>query len=351
MKTNKNQVEYLEPLNSKITTNQRKEFFDNVAFILKEDNTFQLAKILYSSKEIDDFTRYLDKMLEKRIKEIKSEDFMLPQTSPAEYHKKAKTITIKKERSGKEYKVRIVKRSEIPNFHAYVHTPENVALQKDASILQNTAKFILASNDNLSKRVLCACYVDGTSKSFVNKRFWEGYGSGFILQVPNNKQYVGAGSDMESTAKDRNHLLSVYYNKNDLINHGQSVPKGTKTSDLKGIISYNIKNILNISDDEYIKRMDKIKNTLGDEILSLERMSVIDSEMADAYKQFLERRIEKDADFNSAILRDDYAWNEILISEPKIADIYTTHLDRLPDELLELAANPENDFIIVLMYE
>ena len=77
MKTNKNQVEYLEPLNSKITTNQRKEFFDNVAFILKEDNTFQLAKILYSSKEIDDFTRYLDKMLEKRIKEIKSEDFML----------------------------------------------------------------------------------------------------------------------------------------------------------------------------------------------------------------------------------------------------------------------------------
>ena len=286
MKTNKNQVEYLEPLNSQITTNQRKEFFDNIAFILKEDNTFQLAKILYSSKEIDDFTRYLDKMLEKRIKEIKSEDFMLPQTSPAEYHKKAKTITIKKERSGKEYKVRIVKRSEIPNFHAYVHTPENVALQKDASILQNTAKFILASNDNLSVRVLCACYVDGTSKSFVNKRFWEGYGSGFILQVPNNKQYVGAGSDMESTAKDRNHLLSVYYNKNDLINHGQSVPKGTKTSDLKGIISYNIKNILNISDDEYIKRMDKIKNTLGDKILSLERMSVIDSEMADAYKQF-----------------------------------------------------------------
>lgn len=351
MKTNKNQVEYLEPLNSQITTNQRKEFFDNIAFILKEDNTFQLAKILYSSKEIDDFTRYLDKMLEKRIKEIKSEDFMLPQTSPAEYHKKAKTITIKKERSGKEYKVRIVKRSEIPNFHAYVHTPENVALQKDASILQNTAKFILASNDNLSVRVLCACYVDGTSKSFVNKRFWEGYGSGFILQVPNNKQYVGAGSDMESTAKDRNHLLSVYYNKNDLINHGQSVPKGTKTSDLKGIISYNIKNILNISDDEYIKRMDKIKNTLGDKILSLERMSVIDSEMADAYKQFLERRIEKDADFNSAILRDDYAWNEILISEPKIADIYTTHLDRLPDELLELAANPENDFVIVLMYE
>ena len=97
--------------------------------------------------------------------------------------------------------------------------------------------------------------------------------------------------------------------------------------------------------------MDKIKNTLGDEILSLERMSVIDSEMADAYKQFLERRIGKDADFNSAILRDDYYWNEILISEPQIADIYTTHVDRLPDELLELAANPENDFVIVLMYE
>ena len=54
---------------------------------------------------------------------------------------------------------------------------------------------------------------------------------------------------------------------------------------------------------------------------------------------------------NNINLCDDYYWNEILISEPQIADIYTTHVDRLPDELLELAANPENDFVFVLMYE
>lgn len=90
MKTNKNQVEYLEPLNSKITTNQRKEFFDNVAFILKEDNTFQLAKILYSSKEIDDFTRYLDKMLEKRIKEINRKILCYPKLHQPSIIKKQK---------------------------------------------------------------------------------------------------------------------------------------------------------------------------------------------------------------------------------------------------------------------
>lgn len=349
MKTNKDYKEYLETYGQKIQTNQRKEFFDNIAFILKEDNTFQLAKILYSSKDIDGFTRYLDKMLEMRIKEIKSEDFMLPQTPRDVYHKKAKMVTVKK--GGKEYKVRTVKRSEIPNFNAYVHTPENVSALKDASIWQNTAKFTLASNDNLSERVICACYVDGTSKSFVNNRYVEGSGNGFILQVPNSKQYVGAGSDIESIAKERHHLLSVYYNNNDLINHGVNVPKGTKTSELKSIISNNIKSILNISDEEYIKRIDKIKNTLGDEILSLEKLKVIDSEMADAYEQFLKRRIGKDADFKSAILRDDYEWNEYLLSEAKISDIYTTHLDLLSEEYLKMAADPNNDYVIILMYE
>ena len=345
MKTNKNYKEYLEIHGQKIQTNQRKEFFDNIAFLLKEDNTFQLAKILYSSKDIDGLARHLDKMLENRIKQIKSEDFMLPQTPPAEYHKKAKMITVKK--GGKEYKVRTVKRSEIANFNAYVHTPENVSSLKEASIWQNTAKFKLASNDNLSERVICACYVDGTSKSFVNNN----RGNGFILQVPNSKQYVGAGSDISSVAKKRNHLLAVYYNNNDLINTGACVPRGTKTSELKSIIPNNIKSILNINNEEYIKRIDKIKNTLGDEILSLEKLKVIDSEMAGAYEQLLKRRIGKDADFNNAILRDDYYWNEFLISEASISDIYTTNLDLIPEEYLKIASDPNNDYVIVLMYE
>ena len=151
--------------------------------------------------------------------------------------------------------------------------------------------------------------------------------------------------------KKRNHLLAIYYNNNDLINTGACVPRGTKTSELKSIIPNNIKSILNINNEEYIKRIDKIKNTLGDEILSLEKLKVIDSEMAGAYEQLLKRRIGKDADFNNAILRDDYYWNEFLISEASISDIYTTNLDLIPEEYLKIASDPNNDYVIVLMYE
>ena len=97
--------------------------------------------------------------------------------------------------------------------------------------------------------------------------------------------------------------------------------------------------------------MDKIKEELGDEVLSMERLREIDPKMADAYKEFLSARISRGNDFNTAVLRDDCEWNEFLISEGKISDFYTTHLRFMPDEYLEIASNPDNDIVIVLMYE
>ena len=349
MKTTKKQNIHVLNNEQKIITNERKEFFDNVAFVLKEGNTFELAKILYSSKEQDGLTRFLDKMLAEKIHDIKSHDFMLPQTPSKSYHDKAQKITINK--NGKEYKVRIIKRSAIENFQGYVHTPENVSFVKDASIEQNTAKFLLANNENLSNRIICACYVDNTSKSFVNNKYNYGNGYGFVLEVPNNKQYVGAGSDISSLEKTRTQLIQSYYNKHKFTNNGMNVPTGTKMTKLRTLISDNIKEILNISDDEYIKRIDNIKNKLGDEVMSIEALEKIDNEFANAYKTFLSRRIKKDDDFNHAILRDDYEWNEFLISEAKIKDIYTTDLQTLSEDYLKMASNPNNDFVIILMYQ
>ncbi len=320
-----------------------------MAFVLKEGNTFELAKLLYSSKEQDGLTRFLDKMLAEKIHDIKSHDFILPQTSSKSYHDKAQKITINK--NGKEYNVRIIKRSAIENFQGYVHTPENVSMIKDASIEQNTAKFVLANNENLSQRIICACYVDNTSKSFVNNQYFGGKGNGFVLDVPNDKQYVGAGSDISSLEKTRMKLIQSYYNKHNITNNGMNVPTGTKMTKLRTLISDNMKEILKLNDDEYIKRLDNIKNKLGDEIMSLEALEKFDNEFANAYKTFLSRRIKNDSDFNHAILRDDYEWNEFLISEARIKDIYTTDLRTLDEEYLKMASNPNNDFIIILMYE
>ena len=349
MKTTKKQKIYNLNNNQTIITNERKEFFENMAFVLKEGNTFELAKLLYSSKEQDGLTRFLDKMLKEKIHDIKSHDFILPQTSSKNYHDKAQKVTVNK--NGKEYQVRIIKRSDIDNFQAFVHTPENVSMIKDASIEQNTAKFVLANNENLSQRIICACYVDNTSKSFVNKQYLCGKGSGFVLDVPNDKQYVGAGSDIKSLEKTRMKLIQSYYNKHNITNDGMNVPTGTKMTKLRTLISDNLKEILKLNDDEYIKRLDNIKNKLGDEIMSLEALEKIDTEFANAYKLFLSRRINKDSDFNHAILRNDYEWNEFLISEARIKDIYTTNLRTLDEEYLKMASDPNNDFVIILMYQ
>ena len=349
MKTTKNTVKYELNNNQKIITNNRREFFDNAAFLLKDGNTFELAKMVYSLHERDGLTRYLDKMLANKIKEYKSHDFMMPQTPKSSYHAKARSVEVNK--NGKIYHVRDVNRSEIENFCGYLHTPENVSSRKDASLMQNIAKFMLAGNGNLSERIVCACYVDATSKSFVNNSYNYGLGSGLILKVSNNKQYVGAGSDISSLEKNRKELIQSYYNENDLINTGMNVPDGTKMHKLRTLISDNLKKILGVDDNEYVQRIDNIKEELGDEVLSMERLREIDPEMADAYKEFLSARILDKNDFNNAVLRDDYEWNEFLISEAKINDFYTTHLDKMPEEYLEIASNPDNDIVIVLMYD
>ena len=76
-----------------IKGNDRANQFDLMAFNLKEDNTFELAQMLYSTKEQPGLTRYFDKLLETRIQEIKSQDFVLPQTSANTYIKKSLNCT------------------------------------------------------------------------------------------------------------------------------------------------------------------------------------------------------------------------------------------------------------------
>lgn len=348
MKTTKKSITY-EVHGGEIVTNNRHEFFDNAAFDLKEENTLELAQMLYSSKCQKGLTRNLDKMLSKKINEYKAGDFMMPQTSRELYKSKAQPMTII--RKGKSYNVRVVKRSEIKDFYAYCHTPINVSARKDASIIQNISKLELQASETMSDRIICTCFVDSKSNCFVLNQNDKLFAEGFIGQIPNSKQYVGAGADLGSLAKDKRSLIQHYYNDNGVHLDYTSRLDGAYMPDIRKITAYNLKKELNISDSEYIKRMDKIKKALGDEPLSIEKLQSIDPEMASAYKNFLSRRIGEGSSTTDAVLRADYDWNEFLCSEFKISDIYTTDVNRLSPEFLEMAANPKNDMVIISMFE
>ena len=348
MKTTKKSITY-EVHGGEIVTNNRHEFFDNAAFDLKEENTFELAQMLYSSKCQKGLTRNLDKMLSKKINEFKAGDFMMPQTPRELYISKAQPMTIV--RRGKSYNVRVVKRSEIGEFYAYCHTPINVSARKDASVIQNISKLELQASETMSDRVICTCFVDSKSKCFVSNIYDECFAQGFIGQIPNCKQYVGAGADLGSLAKDKRSLIQHYYNDNGVYLDYASRLNGAYMPDVRKITACNLKKELNISNSEYVKRMDKIKKALGDEPLSIEKLQTIDPEMAAAYKNFLSRRIGDGSKASEAVLRADHDWNEFLCSEFKISDIYTTDVNRLSPEFLEMAANSKNDMVIISMFE
>ena len=348
MKTTKKSITY-EVHGGEIVTNNRHEFFDNAAFDLKEENTFELAQMLYSSKCQKGLTRNLDKMLSKKINEFKAGDFMMPQTPRELYISKAQPMTIV--RRGKSYNVRVVKRSEIGEFYAYCHTPINVSARKDASVIQNISKLELQASETMSDRVICTCFVDSKSKCFVSNIYDECFAQGFIGQIPNCKQYVGAGADLGSLAKDKRSLIQHYYNDNGVYLDYASRLNGAYMPDVRKITACNLKKELNISNSEYVKRMDKIKKALGDAPLSIEKLQTIDPEMAAAYKNFLSRRIGDGSKASEAVLRADHDWNEFLCSEFKISDIYTTDVNRLSPEFLEMAANSKNDMVIISMFE
>ena len=104
--------------------------------------------------------------------------------------------------------------------------------------------------------------------------------------------------------------------------------------------------ISGLSNEEYIKRLDNIKAKTQGQPLTMELLSQTDPEFADAYKELLARK-NAQRGTNSALLRNDKWWNEVLVSNPEITAIYTKDLSNLPDEYLK-KAHEENLPIVVL---
>lgn len=332
---------------------ERVDTFDLIATKLKEGNTFELAKLLYSSQYEQGFTRNFDKILRDRILQIKANDFILPQTPAETYLKLAQSTTITRDNT--QYLVKIVNAEEIQDLKAFTHAPDVGYItggSRDANFA-NFDFFKLANDD----KIICTCYVSndhyGPVKQFKN---------GFIFDVDNTKQYVGYGTDIWSTGKNIPDIVIEYFRDRRLTsakNRGAKFDQRAYISEqLKSILYpedtsfsgkikkwmdnlFSTKQGLSKPDLQYIQRLEKIKTQLGNKPFTIQNIETIDPEFAQAYKTFLNS--------DKSILVDSYH-NEVLVSNPKITAIFTSDIDNIPEEYL-IKAQEEDLPIIVFKTE
>ena len=187
---------------SAITGQDRQDKFDMMALNLKEDNCLIMSQMLYSSKYPEGFTRNFDKVLENRINEIKSQDFILPQTPKEQYNEYANLTEV--QRGDKNYSVNVVQANDIPDLYAFIHTPE-AGFTTGGSRNINFANFEAFATLNDDK-VICTSYVSADKASLVKECH-----NGFIFEVQNDKQYVAYGNDMFSFGKNIQDIVVEYY--------------------------------------------------------------------------------------------------------------------------------------------
>lgn len=322
-------------IGSLLNSSEREIVFDMIAHKLKNENLHELSGMLYKTNYPNGFTRRFDDLLDKRILEIKSTDFMLPQTSQDEMIKYASEQTIEKD--GQTYKINIVNASDIPDFYAFAHTTE-AGYSTGGTRSANFANFDIFNTLNDDK-VICTAYISADRAGLINQ-----FHHAFIFDVKNSNQYVASNHDIASYARDIEQMISEYYrNKNIQDVHGDN----QYNHRIK--ISKTIKNILygntqdKNTDIDYIKRLEHIKQELGDKNLSVALLKEIDPEFAKAYETIL-------TDGYDGILASKpiggIHHNEVLISNPSISAIATDDINKLPIEYLQ-KAQEENLPVVV----
>ena len=336
MATSKSKINH--NFDSKYDITNRTFVFLKLAFELKEGNTFELARLVYSSIEQAGFTRHLDNLLKKKINEIKADDFVLYQTPTDEYKSKAHKETLIGA-SGKRYDVMVVNSDEIENFYAIGHNPDGISFIKgDCPDKQRFAKMLTLGHVT-NDRAYCGFFMNGENICAIK--------DGFIFVVPNDKFYIGSGHDIGSSGKSVDAILKEYFIPNDVVanTHDYSGAIETKNEE-RQMVSRNLKAILNISNEEYIKRLDNIKSRLRGEPFTPDNIRPIDREFADAYEEFFSR-VNHDGTRGKDALLSDGEWNEVIFSNPKIAGIYTTDLSKISENML-IFAEDNNIPIVVL---
>ena len=96
-------------------------------------------------------------------------------------------------------------------------------------------------------------------------------------------------------------------------------------------------------DDLYTRRLENIKEKLGNEPMTFDSIMEIDPEFANAYRYFLEPS-------NQSSLMNQNRHNEVLVSNPQIIAIFTDNINNLPEEYL-IKSQAENLPIVVVKYK
>ena len=318
---------------------ERQDVFDLLAFKLKEGNLFNLTKLVYDSKYPEGFTDRFNNLLSHRIREIKANDFSLLQTASSTYRSLARRTDVLS--NNKVYSVDVVNAEDIPNFYALAHTPE-AGFASGGSRDANFANFKLFEMVGDDK-VICTGYITAEKAGLVKS-----FHHGFIFEVPNDKQYVGYGTDIFSLGKTIPDMVVEYFrdrgyeanrNRGDKWSHRTFISKALKR-ELYGIVGSKLKGV----DDKYIARLDNIKAKLGSKPLTLENLRQIDPEFADAYVRAINSKGW--GIFYKKLLKE-FEHNEVLVSNPKISAIFTDNIDNIPEEYL-IKAQEENLPIVVI---
>ena len=324
---------------SVIEGQERQDVFDLLAFKLKEGNLSALSKLVCSSTYPKSAENRFYEILSKRINQIKADDFLLVQTDKDTYMHYAKETDILC--NGKLYSVPVAKASEIPDLYAYVHTTE-AGYATGGSREANNANLKLfgAQGDD---KVICTGYISAEAAALV-----EEYGTAFIFEVDNDKQYVGYKTDIFSLGKNIPDIIPEYYRdrgykanreRGDKFAHRQFVSKQLKRS-LYGFFG----SLKSDCDAKYIQRVDNIKAKLNGKPPTMKALREIDPEFAKAYENVM-----NSSWWNILIssILNKYSHNEVLVSNPRIIGIATKDLSNIPEEYLIMAQKEKLPIVVV----
>ena len=138
--------------------------------------------------------------------------------------------------------VKVVRIADLSEFNTYIHSIHGASTQGASSLdysilLEKYKLFDIANDDN----ILCASYINKENIGVVQSS--RGFTCGLMFEVPTEKQYVGAGYDICSLARDTKQLINDYYFSKTPIQEqvGWRMHENVKGKYLRELISKNIK--------------------------------------------------------------------------------------------------------------
>lgn len=323
MSTN-NKIISINRRKSTIYSTDRVFEFSSAAKDLRDDNAFEMAQMLYSTKEKEGLTRFLDKRLKNVIKELNACEEIIPQTDKETILKYAHEEII----NGR--KIMVANANDIPNFFAYAHTHNigfaNYGLRNTKLMkLKNFKAFQLPLND----KVVCASLVGRnhyiTAGTSLNDK------NGLILKGKPGKVFVNSENDIFSLSK----------NESDMIYEFGYVPPKLKELNKNNMSSFitnatvYAQQLMHVDKAEYLKRVTDLKRKANGKTISYDFIKENDSQLLKATNKALEY-----------ILDRNNSYSESLLSNPELTGIFKLKGSYINDELLDFAI--ENKLPLVI---